>query len=323
LKKLLIIIVLFLISLFPEIIGLDFTLELRPLVFAVLVSSLILEIRWMLFSASLFKRLRDNFCSLDFAYAGCVLLTVISLFLVSQNVKAFHYVFFAVGMFCVYLYFRAKTQKCKEEKIDSSFQWDPSPDIRRIWLCYVIVVISFINATIGLCHFLCGKEVIGTFARTSYFGCYLAMNAPITFGLVLANWKRKNLTYQFSVISSRFLKSFSLLTLVLIVGVVFLTKSRSAIVGLGIVLPLMLVRLKDRKVKKLKGKHSPKSSFKRKLLTFALIIFFVVLAFICGKILYKLKPMCCWPDFNLADFSGNVFKKSYYRRGLRKFCKSI
>ncbi len=56
---------------------------------------------------------------------------------------------------------------------------------KKKWLIFFIVGIGFVNALIGLVQFFCGKEVVGTFGYSSFFGCFLAVNVPIAFGLLL------------------------------------------------------------------------------------------------------------------------------------------
>ena len=296
-RTVLTILVLFLISLFPEIVTLVYSLELRSLLLAVFICFLIIEKCIQQFSHKKTKLL--IFKSIDATYFVCLGLTVFSFFFMSQNEKAFHFVFVAFNMFCVFLFIRI-------EKFNNSI----TDIFKKKLLVQSIIFIAFINAIIGICQFICGKEIIGTFGYSSFFGCFLAMNVPIAFGLVLANWKSKDLNYKLFVISYRVLKSFSLLTLVTIMGVVFLTKSRSAIIGLGVVLPLMLIRFKGWKIGRLKSKHSPKFPFKRGLLKFAMIFIFAILVCFCGKSLYKLKPMSAIGRTLIWRVSAEMFFKN-------------
>ena len=117
--------------------------------------------------------------SIDVAYFAAIILTVISFATKTQCINAFHFVFIAVGMFVVY----------------SVIRFTNSDEIllqRKI--IYIIIGIGFIVAVIGLIQFAMGKPVVSTFGRTSYLGCFLAMNIPLAFSLVLATTESKGLS---------------------------------------------------------------------------------------------------------------------------------
>ena len=176
----LIILVLFSISLAIENLGLDFTLELRPLIFATLILGLTLQFGFSVWRNDVkLKQTKFKFESIDLAYTSGVLLTIISFVTKAQSINAFHFVFVAVGMFVVYSVIRV----ANSDEILSQSK-----------IIYSIVGIGFIVAVIGLVHLAMGKPLISTFGRISYLGCFLAMNAALAFSLVLATTESKGLS---------------------------------------------------------------------------------------------------------------------------------
>ena len=186
-----IIILLFSISLVPEIVNLDFTIELRALVFAVLVCSLILKIGLVdPLNNELVVKLKRKFTSIDIAYIATIGLTIISFVMKVQNINAFHFAFVAVGMLVVY--FAVRFANLDDILLPSK-------------IIYNVVGIAFIIAVIGLVQFIMDKPVISTFGRTSFLGCFLAMNVPLAFGLLLATRNVPLESNRLSVIGNRLL----------------------------------------------------------------------------------------------------------------------
>ena len=182
--------VLFSVSLLPKVTMRDYTLGLRSVVFAICICLLIFDK-----CIKSFKYQKTNLCyfnSLDMTYIACIGLTILSFLFLSQNLKEFHYAFLSVGMFCIFLFARTE-----------SFNSQTSTFFKGNFLIYSLAFISFINALIGLYQFCCGKVVIGTFGAESFFGCYLAINVPIIFGIFLAKRKEPKSSSQYSVISNR------------------------------------------------------------------------------------------------------------------------
>jgi len=106
-------------------------------------------------------------------------LTVISFVTKTPNINAFHFVFVAVGMFVVY--FVIRFENSDEILLQSK-------------IIYSVVGIGFIVVVIGLIQFVMGKPLVSTFGRTSYLGCFMAMNVPLAFSLVLATTESKGLS---------------------------------------------------------------------------------------------------------------------------------
>jgi len=117
--------------------------------------------------------------SIDVAYFAAIILTVISFVTKTPNINAFHFVFVAVGMFVVY--FVIRFENSDEILLQSK-------------IIYSVVGIGFIVVVIGLIQFVMGKPLVSTFGRTSYLGCFMAMNVSLAFGLVLATTESKGLS---------------------------------------------------------------------------------------------------------------------------------
>ena len=300
--------------LFPVVVVLDFTLELGSFVFALLVFFLILMQFGLLAlkNNDLPRKQKVQFCSFDITYAMCVGLTIFSFLFISQNVKTFHYVFVVVGMYYVFLLIRTEEFNNLTTNI-----------FKKKLLIHFIILIAFINAIIGIYQFVTGKEIIGTFGYSSFFGCFLAMNVPIAFGFGFAIWENLKSSNRsplkrdkYSVIGNRFLAAFSLFAFIVILAATALTRSRTAMIGLGVVLSLMLVKWKSAKVRKCKNpnQHSPKSPFKKVLFAriwkCGLLLVALVSVVYCGKILYKLKPMSAVGRTLIWKVSTDMFFKN-------------
>ena len=240
---------------------------------------------------------RNDLTLLDVAYAVCILLLVISFILLSKNIKDFHYAFIYVGMYFVYLFIR----KLQFDSLHSRI-------FKKELLVYLIIFIAIINCLIGLYQFIYYRKVVGTFDYSSFFGCFLAINTPIVFGLLLSIWKGRKSSNQYLIIGYQLLKLFSLMVVVLMISMLILTKSRSALIGVGVVCPLMLSKWKNEK--KHEDKLSQNSSLKKRFLKFAMIIIFAVLAVFCTKILYNLKPMSAVGRTLIWQVSVDMFLKS-------------
>ena len=281
----LIILLLFSISFVPENIGFNIAFELRALVFAVSATGLLCLIGLLdLWKNGLLGK--RKIASLDVAYIAVTILTVISFVTKTQSINAFHYVFVQVGMVMLYFFVRTTkkntSQRLEEQgsknhpalwasllKKEGNLQKKsplPTPlgilgmfhfRNKGVLLSFVIVGIGFIVAIIGLVQFALGKPIISTFGRTSYLGCFLAMNTVIAFGLVLA----QKLNIQYSTRNEQcqsgneippalFKKGglFALVAFRVIIGVTVLTKSRTALIALAVVLPIMLIKWKGGKV---------------------------------------------------------------------------
>ncbi len=306
------ILLLFSISLVPENIGFNFAFELRPLIFAVLI---------LYFGISVWrkdvelKKTKFKFVSIDIAYTSCALLTILSFVTKSQNINAFHFAFVAVGMFGVY----------------SVIRFANSDEIllqRKI--IYSVIGIGFIVAVIGLIQLATGKPLASTFGRTSFLGCFLAMNVPLAFGLMLATWKRPHLSIRYSapacagryrVIGNWLLKLLSLVAFVVIFGVTIFTKSRTAMIALAVALPIILIKWKGGKVitpasagQECEGKDPSKSHLKGGLIVrawmFGLLLLALGSAAYCGKFLYELKPMSASGRTLIWKVSAEMFRKN-------------
>lgn len=105
-----IIILLFSISLCLEVANLDFTLELRGLVFAIGVSCLFGS---LIFGREPSEKNKLKLNSLDIAYIAVSILTVISFLTKAESVYAFHNTFVQIGM--TILCFFVRTTKLNEE----------------------------------------------------------------------------------------------------------------------------------------------------------------------------------------------------------------
>ena len=310
------ILLLFLISLVPENIGFNFEFELRALVFAVFATGMTVRIGVMeWWSNGALGKSKFKFVSIDLVYISCALLTVFSFVTKAQSINAFHFVFVAVGMFVVY----------------SIIRFTNSDEILlQSKIIYSVIGIGFIVAVIGLIQFAMGKPIVSTFGRTSYLGCFLAMNVPIAFGMLLATrQKTKNsircsapaCAGRYRVFGNRFLFLSSLTAFSVILGVTVLTKSRSAMIALAIVLPIMLIKWKGGKVitpasagQECEGKHPSKSHLKGRFIVRALIFGLLLLALgsaaYCGKFLYELKPMSASGRVLIWKVSAEMFRKN-------------
>ena len=309
LRMTVIVILLFSISLIPENIGFNFEFELRPLFFAILICSLIVRIGLLDWwkdgklenhlgipcHTSLIRRGIKN-TSIDVVYISCVLLTIISFVTKSQSINAFHFVFVAVGMFVVY--FVVRTANLDEILLQSK-------------IIYSVIGIGFIVAVIGLVQLAMGKSLVSTFGRTSYLGCFLAMNAAISFGLLLATRNVPLKSNRLSVIGNRFLRLFSLLAFVVILGATVLTKSRSAMIALAVVLPIIIIGTKTLRLKE--NQKSKVKLYKRKGVKFILylgVLVVVFLMFAGGRVAYKLRPMSASGRVLIWKVSAEMFKKN-------------
>jgi len=312
-----------LISLIFEKICLNRTHELRSLVFVAFVFVML-----GIFGMSEWWRngmqwkLKFKFTAIDWAYVSCIFLTVVSLVVVAKNVVTFHYAFVTTEMFAVYIFCRA-TFSHREKKLNS-FQFFQSPSIsqawqifKKQWLTFLVVFIGFVNAVIGVIQFFYINEVVGTFARTSYFGCFLAINAPLAFCLVLEYWGKSRLRY--SVIGMRYLAAFSWLAFIVILVVTVLTKSRTAIIGLGAVLSAMILATKSQmkldvlsstRLKETLNKKKRKSNFDLCLRVLVAVFFIIVIVFFGAKTLYKTKPMSASGRTLIWKVSAEMFLKN-------------
>ncbi len=310
------------VSFVPEVMDADFTLELRPLVFAVVICGLVFVIGMMEWrNNGLLKKMREKVSLIDMVYATCVGMTVVFLFLKSAEMRAFHYAFVSVGMFVVYFFFRgifchsgtADTEEENHNNCDHTFK-EKSFQARRLsyirkeeLLMFLIVAVGFVNALIGLVQFFCGKDVVGTFGVESFFGCFLAVNVPIAFGLLLnIQYSTRNVQCSNNkIILTPFIKGGILTAVLVMIFVVVLTKSRTAMIGLGVVLPTILYFYhRDTKPRRIKSKLS------LRLGVFARVIIFVVFAFFCGKILYELKPVSAVGRTLIWRVSADMFLKN-------------
>jgi len=298
LKTVILFIALLSVSFVPEVMEADFTLELRSLVFAVVICGLVFVIGVMEWrNDELLKKLRNKLSLIDMVYATCVGLTVVFLFLKSAEMRAFHYAFVSVGMFLVYIFFRGifchrGTEDMEEEKniCQRSKGLKVGRSFRCVqciqWLSFIIVAVGFVNALIGLVQFFCGKDVVGTFGVESFFGCFLAVNVPIAFGLGLEVWRKRKSSVRYSVFGIQFFSCVlcvSWLSVLVMIFVVVLTKSRTALIGLGVVLPTILYFYhRGTKTRRIKSKIS------LRLGVFALLF---LLAIPCVHYLYELKPV--------------------------------
>ena len=107
LKTFVVLIALLSVSFVPKVMDADFTLELRPFVFAVVICTFVFVIGIMEWQNNeLLEKMRNTFSLIDMIYATCVGLSVVFLFLKSAEARAFHFAFVSVGMFLVYIFFR-------------------------------------------------------------------------------------------------------------------------------------------------------------------------------------------------------------------------
>ena len=289
-KILIIVLILFSILLVQVNFRLDLTLQLCSLIFAILVCFLLLifgKIAWH--KNSELKKTKCIFSTLDFVYPLCIFFTIVSLFFASRNTVFFHYAFVAIGMFCVFIF--ARTEEFNN--LIGCFS-------KKKLLVNSIIFIVFINSLIGVSQFIFGKEIIGTFGYSSFFGCYLAINVPITFGFFWPLWESRKTGNQLSDIRCRFCGALSFMAFLIILGVVILTKSRSAFIGVGIVLPIMYLRFTNYNLRFLKSK----------VRLFSAICILVALALFCGKFLYKLKPMSAVGRTLIWRVSSKIFFKN-------------
>jgi len=298
--------ILFLIPLFSEVTTLDCILEIRALLFAVFACSFIL---WK--NIKELKDKRGGGLSLfDMVYSACVGLTIISFLFMSQNINAFHYAFIAVGFLSIFLFFRANNIHESIRINKKNFQW----------LIIVIVGIGFVNALIGLFQYFCGKEIVGTFDVSSFYGCFLAMNATISFGLMLATMGNQSfgmimrkphvIPLRCWVFGNRWWERIlSVIIFVIILCITILTKSRTAIIALAVVLPMMIFTTKARSLKE----KTEITLYKRKSVKFILCLCaFVAVFFVFSgcKYLYKLKPMSASGRVLIWKVSAEMFRKN-------------
>ena len=332
----LIILVLFSISLIPENIGFNFEFELRPLVFAVLTCGMILQLSFSVWRKDVeLKKTKFKFVSIDLAYTSCVLLTILSFVTKAQSIYAFHYTFVASGMLVVYFFIRIMNLNeisfLRKKNYSPDGNFVPNDFVNKFkvqstknQVQILIVGIVFIIAAIGLVQFVMGKPVVSTFGRTSFLGCFLAMNVPIAFGLVLATWKRPHLSIRYSapacagryrVFGIQLLKLLSLVAFVVLLGVTVLTKSRSALIALAVVLPLMIIATKSQRHKeKSNDCQKPKTKLYKKIrrVLFSCLGVLVALFFIfnIGKAVYKIRPMSASGRVLIWKVSAEMFKKN-------------
>jgi len=325
-KIVIIILLLFSISLFPENIGFNFAFELRGLVFAIgvaaLVCSLILKMLVptnrdarkyiQINNLYIFGNCWNNkfkLTSIDLAYIAVTLLTVISFLTKAVSVYAFHNTFVQVGMTIVYFFVRTTKVTKNTKKIRTYNSPVNFIKVQRTknQILISIVGIGFIVALIGLIQFVLGKPIVSTFGRTSYLGCFLAMNAAIAFGLLLATTESKGL----SKVKGRKVegqKLFALLAFVVIFGVTLLTKSRTAMIALAIVLPIIIIamktlRLKEKKINLFKSKRS-------KIILCLGVLVAALLIFSGCKYLYKLKPMSASGRVLIWKVAAKMFRRN-------------
>jgi len=253
--------------------------------------------------------------SIDVAYIAATILTIISFVTKTQNINAFHFVFVAMGTLLVYSVIRFANSD--EILLQSK-------------IIYSVVGIGFVVAVIGLVQLAMEKPIVSTLGRTSFLGCFLALNVPIAFGLLLATrnvplesnrYSAPAFAGSYRVFDNRFLKLFSLLAFVVILVVTVLTKSRTAMIALAVVLPIMLVKRKSGKVitpasagQECEGEHPSKSHLKAGLLArtwkCGLLLLALGSAAYCGKILYELKPMSASGRVLIWKVSAEMFKKN-------------
>jgi len=304
LRTVLIILVLFSISLVPENVGFNFAFELRALVFAVLICGLIFHFGFSVWRKDVeLKKTKFKFGSIDLAYISCVLLTIFSFVTKAQSINAFHFVFVAVGMFVVYSVIRIAN--LDEILLQSK-------------IIYSVVGIGFIVAVIGFVQFSMGKTLVSTFGRTSYLGCFLAMNVPLAFGLVL---QLRITSYKLRLGKFNIGFWLALLVFVVILGVTVLTKSRSAMIALALVLPLMVLATKSLRLKIKKRTiesqkiESRKFAFNKtysiKIIScLGVLVAVFLIVFLGSKYLYKIKPMSASGRTLIWKVSADMFKKN-------------
>ena len=267
----LILLFLFSILLCPEIVNLDFTIELRPLIFAVFATVLTGRIGVMeWWNNGVLEKSKFKFVSIDHAYIATIFLAIISFITKAQCINAFHFVFVQVGMAVVYFFIRT-TKKNTSRKFTPAFA-GRLREVERAKMGMkipqtpfmkggIIVGIGFIVAMIGLIQFVLGKPVVSTFGRTSYLGCFLAMNAAIALGTML-QLRVTNYKLRFKKFNIGFwLAVFAFLV---IFGVTILTKSRTAMIAMAVVLPIIVFATKTRRLKE-KKKSVEKKELKTKL----------------------------------------------------------
>jgi len=302
----LIILLLFSISLIPENIGFNFTFELRALVFAIGVTGMIGRIGIVEPPRSsehpTLKRRGVILTSIDIAYIAVTILTVISFVTKAQNINAFHYAFVQVGMAVVYFFIRTtkSTKDTKKIRTDNCLVNFIKVQRTKNKVPILIVGIGFIVAMIGLVQFAMGKPVVSTFGRTSYLGCFLAMNIPLAFGLVLATSESKCL----SKVKGRKVegqKLFGWIIFTIIFGVMILTRSRTAIIATAVVLLLMTIATNTRILKKI-------IFIKKNLIIIS--AFAAVVLYFGGKAIYRIRPMSASGRVLIWKVSAEMFRKN-------------
>jgi len=212
------------------------------------------------FSASVKNRIK--IASIDVAYIAVTILTVISFVTKSESIFAFHLVFVQVGLLILYFFVRTTEKNTSRRfeglKVERSERRIKIPQthsrcktgIFHFMKGGIIVGIGFIVAVIGLVQFAMGKPVVSTFGRTSFLGSFLAMNAAICFGLVLENLGNQNFGIRCSVFGNRWWEiSCGIIAFAVIFFVTILTKSRTAIIALAVVLPIIVFATKTRRLK--------------------------------------------------------------------------
>jgi len=279
---------------------------------------------------------RQWITSIDIAFIAVTILTVISFVTKTESINAFHYVFVQVGMAVVYFFIRSKKwESAKVGRAKMGMKIPQTPFMKG----GIIVGIGFIVAIIGLIQFAMGKPVVSTFGRTSFLGCFLAMNAAIALGTLL-NIPNEVTLYSCSYSTTcpetegargRNEQSQSeerkpiisiinvgiLIAFVVILGVVILTKSRTAMIAMAVVLPIMIFatkarRLKEKKKsvekKELKTKLYKRKSVKLLLCLGVLVALFLV--FNIGKAVYRIRPMSASGRVLIWKVSAEMFRKN-------------
>ena len=301
---------LFSISLFPEIVNLDFSIELRALLFAVLIFSLLVKNGLLDYRIrGLVVKLKRKFTSIDIVYLAVTSLTIISFVTKTQSNNAFHYVFVTVGMLIVYFVIRFANSV---------------EIILQSKIIYSIVGIGFIVALIGLIQFAMGTPIVSTFGRTSYLGCFLAVNAAVALGMLLNiqhSTRNKQCRSENEIPRLPIIKGGVLIAFAVILGVTILTKSRTAMIALAVVLPIIVLKCKSEKVRRWKSQYInritgyPRMRGARGLWTTIIIralvaIFILIALFFGGKIAYKLKPMSASGRVLIWKVSAEMVKKN-------------
>jgi len=337
-----IILLLFSISLVPENIGFNFTFELRSLTFAIgvagVIGSLILRMLVpMNRDARKYKQIKNLYIfgnlwsngvlerrritSIDIAFIAVTILTVISFVTKTPNINAFHYAFVQVGMAVVYFFIRTtkSTKGTKKIRAKNSLVNFIKEQRTKNKVPILIVWIGFIVAVIGLIQFVIGKPVVSTFGRTSYLGCFLAMNIPLAFGLVLATMGNQSFGIQYSVFGNRWRKRIlSIIIFVAILGVAILTKSRTALIAIAVVLPIIVLKCKSghpgirgARVRRWKSWNAKRiTGYGLRITSIICALVAVFLLFVGGKFIYNLKPMSASGRVLIWKVSAEMFRKN-------------